>query len=62
MIPVTSINSITIGNGKPGKYYKSLMQQWSTNMGVDIIQQIKNWDSDTKKSVNKNKLSPYRFK
>ena len=62
MIPVTSINSVSIGNGKPGKYYKSLIKQWSLNMGVDIIEQIKNWDNDVKKNVNKNKISPYKFK
>ena len=62
MIPVTSINSVPIGNGKPGKYYKSLIKQWSLNMGVDIIEQIKKWDNDVKKNINKNKVSPYKFK
>tara|TARA_Y100000741_G_C18256763_1_gene559254 strand:- start:1336 stop:2316 length:981 start_codon:yes stop_codon:yes gene_type:complete len=62
MIPVTSINSVQIGDGKPGKYYKSLIKKWSTNVGLDIINQVEKWDNDTKEVSTKNKISPYKFK
>jgi len=62
MIPVTSINNIQIGNGKPGTIYKSLIDEWSNISGVNIIKQIEAWDNDDKKQNNKNKVTPYKFK
>ena len=62
MIPVTSINNIQIGNGKPGVIYKSLIDEWSNISGVNIIKQIEAWDNDDKKQNNKNKVTPYKFK
>ena len=62
MIPVTSINSIQIGNGKPGEHYKSLIKQWSKVVGIDIEKQIHDWDKDTKEIKKKNKVTPYKFK
>ena len=62
MIPVTSINNIQIGNGKPGVIYKSLIDEWSNISGVNIIKQIEVWDNDDKKQNNKNKVTPYKFK
>ena len=60
MLPVTSLNSIKIGNGKRGKNFNKLLSTWSQNVGVDIEKQIKEWNSKDK--ANKNSLSPYNFK
>ena len=62
MIPVTSINSVKIGNGKPGELYKSLIKEWSKSVGVDIVKQIADWDNEDQKKINKNKVTPYKFK
>jgi len=62
MIPVTSINSVKIGNGKPGELYKSLVKEWSKSVGVDIVKQIADWDNEDQKKINKNKVTPYKFK
>ena len=62
MIPVTSINSVKIGNGKPGELFKSLIKEWSNMVGVDIIKQVENWNKDSSKKTTKNKVTPYKFK
>ena len=45
MLPVTSLNGIQIGDGKPGMMYGALLDMWSKNVGVDIKKQIQDWDS-----------------
>jgi len=60
MLPVTSLNSIKIGDGMPGKVFKSLINQWSKNEGVDIIKQIESWNEKIENT--KNKVTPYKFK
>ena len=62
MIPVTSINSVKIGNGKPGELFKSLIKEWSRMVGIDIIKQVENWNKDSSKKSTKNKVTPYKFK
>ena len=62
MIPVTSINSVKIGNGKPGELFKSLIKEWSSMVGIDIIKQVENWNKDSSKKSTKNKVTPYKFK
>jgi hypothetical protein len=60
MLPVTSINSIKIGNGKRGIVTNRILSQWSKNVGVDIESQIKNYNLEDK---NKKQAgpTPYRF-
>lgn len=61
IMPVTKINGTPIGDGKVGKITKKLLDQWSTNVGIDIIKQIKKFDQ----SFNQKKISgptPYSFK
>lgn len=61
MLPVTSLNGLPIGNGKPGGYYKFLLNMWSNEVGVDISKQIKEWNlKDSNK--NSNAPSPYNFR
>ena len=60
MLPVTRFNDLTIGNGKRGKIFNKLLNQWSKNVGVNIEKQIKTWNKN--KLENKLKVSPYSFK
>ncbi len=60
MLPVTSINNLQIANGKVGPIFKRLLSQWSSNCGLDISKQIKNWNN--KKNIDSNSPTPYKFK
>ena len=61
MLPVTSLNSLPIGNGKVGSIFSKLINQWSQNVDVDIVKQIKDWNgADLNQNINA--PTPYRFK
>ena len=60
MLPVTTLNSLKIGDGKPGKVFNKLIQLWSKKTGVDIIKQIESWNKEIENT--KNKVTPYKFK
>jgi len=60
ILPVTSLNSVSIRDRKMGKITKLLLNTWSENMGVDIVKQIKSY-SDYE-SLNVNAPSPYTFR
>ena len=59
MLPVTSLNSIKIGDGKVGKIFSKLLKEWSTQQNVDIKKQIQNWDKINRKKILK--TTPYKF-
>lgn len=40
LLPVTKINGVLIGDGKPGPIFKKLMQAWSARVGLDIERQM----------------------
>ena len=40
LMPVTRINGLAIGDGRPGPIYGRLMQAWSREVGLDIIKQM----------------------
>jgi branched-subunit amino acid aminotransferase/4-amino-4-deoxychorismate lyase len=42
MMPVTKINGVAVGDGRPGPLYRRLLDAWSRTVGVDIEQQIMN--------------------
>ncbi len=60
MLPVTSLNGIKISDGKVGNIFKMILSQWSTNMEIDIPNQIKNWNNH--QNVSSNAPTPYKFK
>ena len=60
MIPVTQVNGGNIGQARLGPITRCLLDQWSKNVGVDIVAQIKKWD-ETSPTGNKNSPSPYQF-
>lgn len=61
ILPVTSLNSLPIKDGKIGKIYQKLLNQWSLNVNIDIRGQIKKWDKFTKKELN-DAPTPYKFR
>ena len=62
ILPVTSLNGSEIGNGNPGKVTQLLLKQWSENVGVDIVQQIKNYSKEVSNIHLSEAPSPYQFK
>jgi branched-chain amino acid aminotransferase len=61
MLPVTSLNSLDIGDGNVGPIFSQLVSQWGQNTGVDIIQQIKKWEKDGP-LVDSDAPTPYSFR
>ena len=62
MLPVTSLNGNPIGKGTVGSIFSDLIQRWSSNTGVDIINQIRTWDASRPSASSSNAPTPYRFK
>ena len=60
MLPVTSLNSVPIGEGQIGKVFTQLLSQWSKNVGVDIQLQISQWDLEGQSKGSG--PTPYSFK
>ena len=42
LMPITKINNIPIGDGKPGPICFQLLDAWSAKVGLNIVDQIKN--------------------
>ncbi len=47
IMPATKINNLPVGNGRMGETTKSLLDKWSSNVGIDIIRQTKDWDTQS---------------
>jgi len=41
LLPVTRINGVPIGSGRPGPMYRCLMEAWSRRVGLDVMAQIR---------------------
>jgi branched-chain amino acid aminotransferase len=53
IVPITRINGVSIGEGKPGEMSSKLLAYWSKKVGVDIVEQVKYYyDTGTKSSSN----------
>lgn len=61
-LPVTSLNGNPISSGQVGPVFAKLLDQWSSNTGVDIIGQIRTWDASRDQSATSDAPTPYRFK
>jgi branched-chain amino acid aminotransferase len=59
LLPVTSLDGLPIGLGKPGAIATRILNRWSENAGIDIAQQIKNWNIDT--AFHPKTATPYSF-
>ena len=60
ILPVSGLNGVAIGDGKMGRVTRLLLDTWSRNIGVDIINQIKAFNLEVKESGNG--ATPYKFK
>jgi branched-subunit amino acid aminotransferase/4-amino-4-deoxychorismate lyase len=40
LMPVTKINGIAIGSGRPGPVYRRLIEAWSQLVGLDVLAQV----------------------
>ncbi len=53
IVPVTKINGVAIGDGKPGAMVKRLLEYWNKKVGVDIVGQVKYYsETGTQSSSN----------
>jgi branched-chain amino acid aminotransferase len=59
MLPVTTLNSLPIGNGKKGPVFEKLLNRWSKNVGLDIEKQIKAFNAEMTSTGSG--ASPYKF-
>lgn len=57
ILPVASLDGIPIGGTKVFPITSILLKEWSSMVGVDIVSQIKQWDTENKKDGP----SPYSF-
>ena len=60
LLPVTRFNGNKIGEGKMGKITQQLHDQWSSNLGINIFQQIRDYSKECK-VLNKDQPTPYQF-
>lgn len=61
IMPVSALNSIPIGNKPMGKNTHRLLDLWSSEVGVSIVEQMRQWDSDRGPQLAPGP-SPYSFK
>lgn len=62
LIPVTRLNSESIGSGTPGPITAQLLNKWSSNVGLDVVQQIKDFTKEVGSDLDAAAPSPYVFK
>lgn len=61
MLPVTRLTGLPIGDGAVGPRFTELLSRWSSNVGVDIEEQIKAWSAAAGTSTS-DAPTPYRFR
>ena len=62
VIPTTQLNGVDIGTGKMGDITKLLLSKWSENVGLDIVQQIKDYAKEVENLSTVDAPTPYQFK
>lgn len=62
ILPTTTLHGINIGDGQMGTITKKLLARWSENVGVDIIQQIKDYGKEVESLQRGSAPTPYQFK
>jgi branched-chain amino acid aminotransferase len=61
LLPVFKFNETDVGDGKFGEITKKIINKWSENVGVDIINQIKNFEKECINMDKVNAATPYQF-
>ena len=62
ILPTTHLNGLPIGDGKMGEITTKLLDRWSANVGLDIVQQIKDYSKEVKDLSGNKAPTPYQFK
>ena len=62
ILPTTRLNGLDIGNGKMGNITRILLDKWSDNVGVNIVQQIKDYRKEVDAFMQNDSPTPYEFK
>ena len=62
ILPTTTLNNVKIGNGKMGKVTTLLLDEWSENVGVNIVKQIKSYGKEVAAFDDSKSPTPYKFK
>jgi len=60
ILPVSSVNSLKLGNKPMGDVTRKLLDKWSKNVGIDIEKQIKNFNNEFE--LDSKVPTPYSFK
>ena len=60
ILPVSSLNGVSIGSAAMGPITRKLIDTWSQNVDVDIEAQIKEWDAFRDATVER-RVTPYSF-
>lgn len=60
LLPVTSLNNVAIGDKKMGAITNQILHKWSSNVGLDIMKQIQDYEKECK-DIMTNAPSPYAF-
>ena len=61
ILPVSSLNNILVGSEPMGNITRRLLEAWGSEVGVNIMGQIKKWDAERVEQVVPGP-SPYSFK
>lgn len=61
-LPVTSLNGVAIGNKKMGNITRKLLDRWSENVGLNVIEQIKTFNKEYESQTNSSAPTPYQFR
>lgn len=61
VLPVVSLDGLTIGDGRPGRVTNELLRAWSDLVNVDIVGQIRGWETPAEAAAS-GAPSPYHFK
>ena len=62
ILPTTHLNSLPIGDGKMGTVTQKLLDRWSENVGVNIVQQIQDYAREIENWQNSDSPTPYQFR
>lgn len=62
MLPVVKIDGLPIGTGGIGPMYRRLLAQWSQDVGLDIVQQIRTYAEECKDKRKGSGPTPYNFR
>ena len=61
ILPTTQLNGLDIGDGKMGSVTQELLKKWSSNVGLDIVQQIKDYAKEIESYDKNGAPTPYQF-